>query len=46
VQIHGGYGLMSEYEVARYFRDAKLLGIGGGSNEIMKEIICKMEGME
>ncbi|MBI2520840.1 MAG: acyl-CoA dehydrogenase family protein [Bdellovibrio sp.] len=46
VQIHGGYGLMTEYEVARYFRDGKLLGIGGGSNEIMKEIICKMEGME
>ena len=46
VQIHGGYGLMAEYEVARYFRDAKLTGIGGGTNEIMKEIIVKMEGME
>ncbi len=46
VQIHGGYGLMTEYEVARYFRDAKLTGIGGGTNEIMKEIIVKMEGME
>jgi len=46
VQIHGGYGLMSEFEVARYFRDAKLTGIGGGTNEIMKEIIVKMEGME
>lgn len=45
-QIHGGYGLMSEYEVARYFRDAKLTAIGGGTNEIMKEIIVKMEGME
>lgn len=46
VQIHGGWGLMEEYEVARYFRDAKLTGIGGGTNEIMKEIICKMEGLE
>jgi alkylation response protein AidB-like acyl-CoA dehydrogenase len=46
VQIHGGYGLMTEYEVARYFRDAKLTGIGGGTNEIMKEIVLKMEGME
>ena len=45
-QIHGGYGLMTEFEVARYFRDAKLSGIGGGTNEIMKEIICKMEGWE
>ena len=46
VQIHGGWGLMQEYEIARYFRDSKLLGIGGGTNEIMKEIICKMEGLE
>jgi citronellyl-CoA dehydrogenase len=46
VQIHGGAGLMCEYEVARYFRDSKLAGIGGGTNEIMKEIIAKMEGME
>ena len=44
-QLHGGYGLMSEYEVARYFRDSKLASIGGGSNEIMKEIIAKMEGL-
>jgi citronellyl-CoA dehydrogenase len=46
VQIHGGCGLMEEYEVARYFRDSKLFGIGGGTNEIMKEIICKYEGLE
>lgn len=44
VQLHGGYGLMEEYEVARYFRDSKLAGIGGGSNEVMKNIIAKMEG--
>jgi len=43
VQIHGGYGLMQEFEVARYFRDSKLATIGGGSNEVMKEIISKME---
>lgn len=46
VQIHGGWGLMSEYEVARYFRDVKLAAIGGGTNEVMKEIISKMEGFE
>lgn len=44
-QIHGGYGLMLEYEISRYFRDAKLMSIGGGTNEIMKEIISKMEGL-
>ncbi|MBF0239816.1 MAG: acyl-CoA dehydrogenase family protein [SAR324 cluster bacterium] len=43
-QLHGGYGLMSEYAVARYYRDSKLSEIGGGSNEVMKEIIAKMEG--
>ena len=36
---------MTEYEIARYFRDAKLMSIGGGTNEIMKEIICKTEGL-
>ena len=46
VQIHGGWGLMEEYEVARYFRDSKLTAIGGGTNEIMKEIVAKMEGWE
>ncbi|MBI4356844.1 MAG: acyl-CoA dehydrogenase family protein [Gammaproteobacteria bacterium] len=45
VQLHGGNGLMTEYEVARYFRDAKLMSIGGGSNEVMKEIIIKCEGL-
>lgn len=43
VQIYGGYGLMSEYEVARYFRDSKLMAIGAGTNEVMKEIIAKTE---
>lgn len=43
-QLHGGAGLMAEYEVARYFRDTKLAEIGGGSNEVMKKIIAKMEG--
>ncbi len=45
VQLHGGYGLMHEYEVARLYRDSKLAGIGGGANEIMLEIIAKMEGL-
>lgn len=44
VQLHGGYGYMEEYEVCRAYRDAKLLSIGGGSDEIMKQIIAKTEG--
>lgn len=43
VQLHGGMGLMQETEVARYFRDSKLAAIGGGSTEVMKEIIAKIE---
>ena len=34
---------MQEYIVARYFRDSKLFSIGGGTDEIMKEIIAKYE---
>lgn len=41
IQIHGGYGFMSEYEVERYYRDAKLLEIGEGTSEIQRLIIAK-----
>lgn len=44
VQIHGGYGYMREYLVERLYRDARLYPIGGGTREIMSEIICKTEG--
>lgn len=44
VQIHGGYGYMREMLVERLYRDARLYPIGGGTREIMNEIICKMEG--
>jgi len=39
VQIHGGYGFMNEYRVARAWRDARVTRIWAGSNEIMKELI-------
>ena len=41
VQLHGGYGYMREYSIERFFRDIRLLTIGGGTSEIMKEIIAK-----
>jgi len=44
VQIHGGNGYMREYLVERLFRDARLYPIGGGTREIMNEIISKTEG--
>lgn len=39
LQIHGGYGFMNEYRVARAWRDARVTRIWAGSNEIMKELI-------
>ena len=42
VQIHGGYGYAREYVVERLYRDSRILSIGGGTTEIMKEIISKM----
>lgn len=42
VQIHGGYGFMREYPVERLFRDSRILSIGGGTTEIMKEIISRL----
>jgi alkylation response protein AidB-like acyl-CoA dehydrogenase len=42
LQFFGGYGYMEEYKVARAFRDSRIGTIGGGSSEIMLEIISKM----
>jgi alkylation response protein AidB-like acyl-CoA dehydrogenase len=45
LQIHGGYGYMREYGIERAVRDARLGPIGGGTDEIMKEIIGKTMGL-
>lgn len=42
IQIHGGYGYVKEYDVERYFRDAKILEIGEGTSEIQRLIISKI----
>jgi acyl-CoA dehydrogenase len=44
VQIFGGYGYMREFPVERFYRDARLWTIGGGTSEIMKEIIARRLG--
>ncbi|HSH70248.1 MAG TPA: acyl-CoA dehydrogenase family protein [Deferrisomatales bacterium] len=41
VQIHGGYGLMQDYDVERFFRDQKLLTIGEGTSEIQRMVIAR-----
>jgi long-chain-acyl-CoA dehydrogenase len=45
VQLHGGYGFMNEYRVARAWRDARVTKIWAGSNEIMKELIGRELGL-
>jgi acyl-CoA dehydrogenase len=45
VQIHGGYGYMREFEVERALRDARLGPIGGGTDEVMKEILGRGLGL-
>lgn len=44
VQIHGGYGLMKEYEVERFYRDQKLLDIGEGTSEVQRIVISRYIG--
>ena len=41
VQIHGGYGLMKEYDVERFYRDQKLLTIGEGTSEVQRIVISR-----
>ena len=44
VQLHGGYGLMKEYDVERFYRDQKLLEIGEGTSEILRLVIARSIG--
>ncbi|GIL14443.1 MAG: citronellyl-CoA dehydrogenase [Chloroflexota bacterium] len=45
IQFYGGMGYMEETWISRYYRDARLLSIGGGADEVMMGIIAKLEGM-
>jgi alkylation response protein AidB-like acyl-CoA dehydrogenase len=44
VQIHGGYGYIEEYPVCRFYRDAKILTIGEGTDEVQQIVIAKALG--
>jgi alkylation response protein AidB-like acyl-CoA dehydrogenase len=44
VQIHGGYGLMNDYHVERFYRDQKLLDIGEGTSEVQRIVISRYIG--
>jgi alkylation response protein AidB-like acyl-CoA dehydrogenase len=41
MQVHGGYGYSTEYEIERLYRDAPLMSIGEGTNDIMRMVIAK-----
>ncbi len=41
IQIHGGYGYIEDYNVERFFRDAKILEIGEGTSEIQRIVISR-----
>jgi len=45
LQLHGGYGYMLEYPIARAWADARVTRIYGGTNEIMKEIVGRSLGL-
>ncbi len=45
IQFYGGMGYMEETRISRYYRDARLLSVGGGADEVMMGIIAKLEGM-
>jgi acyl-CoA dehydrogenase len=45
LQLHGGYGFMEEYPIARRYRDVAVMPIYGGTTEIMKNIIAKNLGL-
>ncbi|MCW3004556.1 MAG: acyl-CoA dehydrogenase [Conexibacter sp.] len=45
VQLHGGYGFMEEYDIARMWRDARVQRIYGGANEVMLDIVGRSLGL-
>jgi citronellyl-CoA dehydrogenase len=45
LQMHGGFGYTTDYSIGRAWTDARLITIGGGTSEIMKEILVKLEGL-
>jgi acyl-CoA dehydrogenase len=44
VQLHGGTGYMHESEVERHYRDARILGIGGGATEVLNDLAARLLG--
>ena len=45
LQMHGGMGLMNEMKISRFYRDSRLISIGGGASEVMCDVIAKYSGL-
>jgi alkylation response protein AidB-like acyl-CoA dehydrogenase len=41
MKVHGGYGYSSEYEIERLYRDAPLMSIGEGTNDVLRTVVAK-----
>ena len=46
VQVHGGMGYMEENWTARFMRDSRLTSIGGGADEVMLQVLAKLDGLD
>ena len=44
IQMYGGMGFMNEMLITRYYRDARIMSVGGGASEVMCEVLAKMNG--
>lgn len=44
MQMYGGIGFMNETQISRYYRDCRIMSIGGGADEVMFEIVARLEG--
>lgn len=45
LQMYGGMGFMNEMRISRFYRDSRLISIGGGANEVMSDVIAKFSGL-
>jgi citronellyl-CoA dehydrogenase len=43
--MYGGMGFMNETLISRYYRDGRVFSVGGGADEVMCQVIAKMEGL-
>jgi len=44
LQMFGGMGFMNEMLISRYYRDSRIISIGGGADEVMREVIARLAG--